>query len=201
MLQRQVIYRDFFEFAPPGTESVYTTLFHWFGVRAWIPQAMLVLLGVGLTWLSVQISKSLLKGSAVFLPGFLFVTLVFRNALDGSHHWYAVLAVVGALAIVIKNRNPMRLTLAGALCGLAMWFSQTHGLAGVLGFGLGSPFLHGGLRFSTLPVPAIRCSIRCSHQMSYDTRGGVRRGAASGRGLRLPAGARTLPTPSGDLIR
>jgi len=136
MLQGQVIYRDFFEFTPPGTESVYTALFHGFGVRAWIPQAMLVFLGVALTWLSVYVSKSLMKGPVVFLPGLLFVTLVFRNALDASHHWYAVLAAIGALAVLIEARSLRRVAFAGVLCGLATWFTQIHGLACLLGFGL-----------------------------------------------------------------
>jgi len=136
MLQGQNIYRDFFEFTLPGTESVYTALFRLFGIRAWIPQAMLVFLGVALTWLSVYVSKSLMKGPVAFLPGLLFVTLIFRNALDASHHWYAVLAIIGALAVLIKARTPRRIALAGALCGLATWFTQIHGLAILLGFAL-----------------------------------------------------------------
>ena len=152
ILQGQVIYRDFFEFTPPGTESAYAALFHWFGVRAWIPQAMLVLLGFALTWLSVYLSKSLLKGSLVFLPGLLFVTLVFRNALDASHHWYAVLAVMGAIAVLIEARNLRRFAIAGAICGLATWFTQIHGLACLLGVGL---FLCWENRRTARPRPSL----------------------------------------------
>jgi hypothetical protein len=34
MLEGQVMYRDFFQFTPPGTEFVYLALFKLFGVRA-----------------------------------------------------------------------------------------------------------------------------------------------------------------------
>src|ERR1700690_810185 len=45
MFDGQVIYRDFDHFTLPGTSALYLTLFKLFGVRAWIPQAMLVLVG------------------------------------------------------------------------------------------------------------------------------------------------------------
>ena len=41
-----MIYRDFFQFTPEETELVYAVLFRWLGVRAWIPQGMLIFVGV-----------------------------------------------------------------------------------------------------------------------------------------------------------
>ncbi len=136
ILDGQVMYRDFFQFTPPGTEWVYTILFKAFGVRAWIPQAMLVLLGTGLAWLSVLIARRLVSRAAVFLPGLLFLTLAFRSALDASHHWYAVCAAISMLAVVLDARSSARLAAAGALGGLATWFTPAHGLAAMLGLAL-----------------------------------------------------------------
>ncbi|HEV2444447.1 MAG TPA: hypothetical protein VGS58_00935, partial [Candidatus Sulfopaludibacter sp.] len=59
MLEGQVIYRDFFQFTPPGTETLYWMLFKLWGVRAWIPEGALLGLGVALTWLSIVISRRL----------------------------------------------------------------------------------------------------------------------------------------------
>ncbi|HEV2494473.1 MAG TPA: hypothetical protein VG204_15530 [Terriglobia bacterium] len=133
-LAGQVIYRDYFEFVQPGVQSVYFALFKLFGPRPWIPGVVLVLLGFGLTWLTLAISKQVLRGWAAFLPGPLFLTFAFRNGLDGSHHWFSVIAVMAAVRIVIKQRTMMRWAAVGVLCSLALFFTQTRGLAAILGF-------------------------------------------------------------------
>ena len=46
MLGGQVMYRDFFQFTLPGTQVFYLLLFKLFGVRAWIPSAMWIVLGI-----------------------------------------------------------------------------------------------------------------------------------------------------------
>ncbi|HXH47838.1 MAG TPA: hypothetical protein VNM47_00560 [Terriglobia bacterium] len=135
MLQGQVIYRDFFHFTLPGTESTYYLLFKLFGVRAWIPNAMLVLMGMGLVGLSVAISRKLMSGPTVFLPAALFLAFPYHSVLDATHHWYSTLAVMAALAITLERRTSGRLCMAGALCGVATWFTQSMGPAVALAFG------------------------------------------------------------------
>lgn len=132
MREGQLIYRDFFHFLVPGTELVYLTIFRLFGPRIWVPNAVLLLLGVSLTWLSILITKQVMGGRSIFLPGLLFLTFAFRTALDATHHWFSVLAVMSAIALVIKRRSPARLSGAGALCGLASCFTSTRGIAAVI---------------------------------------------------------------------
>ena len=132
MTHGQLIYKDFFQFTPPGTELVYAALFLLFGVRAWIPQAMLVVLGASLAALSVSISARLMKGVSIFLPGILFLAVPFRTTLDGTHHWYSTLAAMAALRAVIDRRDARRLVLSGALCGIATCFTQLTGFATIL---------------------------------------------------------------------
>src|SRR5207245_9270339 len=74
MLRGQVIYRDFFQFTPPGTELVYLSLFRLFGPRVWIPNFMLLLLGLSLTGISIVVSRKVIRGRASFVPGLLFLT-------------------------------------------------------------------------------------------------------------------------------
>jgi hypothetical protein len=135
LLEGEIIYRDYDHFTLPGTDVVYAALFKLFGVRAWIPQAMLVLIGVVNAWLSIVISRKVLHGGTSFLPGFLFLTLPFSSYLDATHHWYSALAAIAALAIAIEKRNVARMTWAGTLWGLGTCFSQSMVL-GVIGFAL-----------------------------------------------------------------
>ena len=128
-----VIYRDFFQFTYPATEFVYVALFKLFGVRAWIPHAVLILLGLGLAWLSILLSKRLLEGAAALLPGLLFLLTAFRPWFDASHHWFSALAATGAIAAVAEKRTSGRLLLSGLCCGVATSFTQLRGLLAVIG--------------------------------------------------------------------
>src|SRR5262249_7111147 len=66
LLEGQIIYRDFDYFTLPGTDVLYASLFKFFGVRAWIPQVMLVLVGVVDAWLSILISGKVLDRATSF---------------------------------------------------------------------------------------------------------------------------------------
>ena len=136
MLDGQVIYRDFFDFVAPGTNVIYFVLYKVFGIRAWIPNVMLVVLGVGLVWLTVVISRKIMDGARAFLPPLTFLTFFFRFQLDATHHWYSALAVLAALAVIVEARTPRRLATAAALCGVASFFTQTRGAMAVLGLAL-----------------------------------------------------------------
>ena len=135
MLEGEMIYRDFNHFTPPGMDLVDLMLLRLFGVRAWIPQVMLILIGIILAWLSIAVSEKVMTGPAVYLPGLLFLAFPFSSFLDATHHWYSTLFVMAALAVVLEKRTVARLALAGALCGLATCITQSQVLATV-GFGL-----------------------------------------------------------------
>jgi hypothetical protein len=135
MYEGQMIYRDFAYFTLPGTDVLYMVLFRLFGIRAWIPQALLVLAGLISMWLSIKISSKIMRGAVVVLPGFLFLTLPFTSYLDATHHLFNVLAATAALAVVIEERTPVRLLCAGAFWGLGTCFAQSL-VVGPAGFGL-----------------------------------------------------------------
>jgi hypothetical protein len=134
MLEGQVIYRDFFQFTLPGTQVFYLLLFKLFGVRAWIPSALWVVLGIGLAWTGVVISKQLLSGASVYLPSLLFLGCAFITEPDPTHHWFSTLACMGAIAVLMPERSPSRLAWAGALCALATVFTQSRGIVAIAGF-------------------------------------------------------------------
>ncbi len=136
MLHGQMIYRDFFQFTPPGTELVYLSLLKLFGVHAWIPNATLVVLGMSITWLCIFISREILTGMTIYLPAVFFLVLSFHPAMDGSHHWFSILAVMAAVALILEERSLTRLAGAGALCALASFFTQTRGVETVVAIAL-----------------------------------------------------------------
>jgi hypothetical protein len=131
MLDGRMIYLDFFQFTLPATQTVYFGLFKIFGARVWIPNAMLIVVGICMMCLMIHISRKVLSGKAAFLPALLFLVVPFRSQFDGTHHWYSTLAVMAALALIMEIRSPARLAGAGALLGLSTCFTQTRGLPAV----------------------------------------------------------------------
>jgi hypothetical protein len=135
LLHGELIYRDYDHFTFPGTDVFYAALFKCFGVRAWIPQAVLILLGGSLVWLIIFVSQKLMSGVSAYLPALLFITLPFSSYLDATHHWFSLVAIMAALAILLEERTPKRLTLAGALVGIATLFTQSMAVL-IVGFWL-----------------------------------------------------------------
>ncbi len=133
MLNGEIIYKDFFQYTAPGTQTLYLALFELFGVHAWIPNAVMILVGMAFAGLIVIISRRVLTGPSAYLPGVLFVALSFLKEVNATHHWYSALAVIGAVALTIDARSPARVAGAGLLCGLAAFFTQTTGAAAALG--------------------------------------------------------------------
>jgi hypothetical protein len=136
MLSGQRIYRDFFQFTTPGTESIYFLLFKLLGVHAWIPNATVAALGMGLFSLAIYISKRISTGTSIYLSAFLFLVLSFYPSMDGSHHWFSMMAVMAAVALIIEKRSLGRLAGAGVLCAIASFFTQTRGVGVVFAIGL-----------------------------------------------------------------
>lgn len=129
----EVMYRDFNQFTFPGTEVLYTVLFNLFGPVPWVGNVALVGVGFGLTWLTLAISRKLLRGWVAFIPALFFLALVFPSMLDGTHHWYSVFGAMAAVAVVTERRTPGRLAAAGALCGLSAWFTHMRGFQAAVG--------------------------------------------------------------------
>ena len=112
MLDGEVLYRDIFQCLFPGTVVIYAALLKVFGLRTWIPNALLVLLEVLLAWTIVSVSRKLIPGRNAFLPAALLLSFEFRAWHVCTHHWFSVLAVMAAVLLALEKRNPVRL--AGA---------------------------------------------------------------------------------------
>ncbi|MFI5096469.1 MAG: hypothetical protein ACHQT6_00705 [Candidatus Acidiferrales bacterium] len=136
MLNGEALYGDFFQMTFPATQLYYLSLFKLFGPRTWIPNLTLGVLGVALALLIYLVSTRILPPRYAVLPALIWLTLIFHEKLDATHHWFAILAVLSALVVLLECRTPRRIFAAGTLCGLAACFTQSHGVAALLAFGL-----------------------------------------------------------------
>lgn len=137
LLAGERIYRDFFQFPPPGADLVYFAAFRLFGPQIWIPNLIVMLLGVILCWVCFRIGLAFLTRHQAMLAAFLFLVVLYGKLINATHHWFSELAVLGAVAILLQGRTTRRLAIAGVLLGAATFFTQTRGpmaAAGIVAF-------------------------------------------------------------------
>ena len=134
MLYGQRIYQDFLQFTPPGTDYFYLGLFKLFGFRIWVTNAAVLALGVAFCWMCFSLVRDLTRRSSALLATALFLVLVYGKAVNATHHWFSVLAIMGAVKLSFRSLSLRTLTLSGALLGLAAFFNQTHGAAALAAF-------------------------------------------------------------------
>jgi hypothetical protein len=135
-LHGEFIYRDYLEFTPPGTDLIYFGAFELLGPRIWVPNVVVLLLGVLLCWLCFRISRQLVSPSGALMATALFLVQDYGKWLDATHHWFSLLAVLAALAVLLKSTTRARILVGGALLGLASFFSQTRGVSAAVGLAL-----------------------------------------------------------------
>ncbi|HEY1803100.1 MAG TPA: hypothetical protein VGG45_01345 [Terracidiphilus sp.] len=133
MFQGQLIYRDFFEFITPGMALVHVALFKLFGVRPWIPNLLVILIGLGMVSIGVAIARRLMSPALALLPSAAFLVGARELLCDPVHHWYSMLAGLLAILVLLECRTPTRIALAGAFCGISASFTQTRGFSAYVG--------------------------------------------------------------------
>ena len=129
MLRGEMIYKDFYQYTPPGTDLIYLSLFKIFGVRAWIASAVVFLLGIAAFWICYAIAVRMIPRASACLAAAMFAVLVFGSMLNGTHHWYSALLIMCAALCLLARRTPARLASAGTFVALASFFTQTRALS------------------------------------------------------------------------
>jgi hypothetical protein len=133
MLHGERIYQDFFQFTPAGTDLLYLSVFKLLAPHIWVTNAVVLVLGVALGWVCFKIAKLIMEPSEALLAALLFLVLIYGKLLNGTHHWFSMLAAMAAVAVLMKVRTPWKTAIAGILLGLASFFTQTRGPAASLG--------------------------------------------------------------------
>ena len=132
MLQGERIYLDFFQFTPAGADLVYLGFFKLFSPHIWVTNAVVLVLGVMLCWVCYEVSKLIMGLPEALLAASIFLVLIYGKLLNGTHHWFSVLAAMTALLVLMKAITPTRVAIAGSLFALASFFTQTRGLLAAL---------------------------------------------------------------------
>jgi hypothetical protein len=137
LLDGEVMYRDFFHFAPPGTELYYESVFYIFGPRVWVVNTTILVLALAQLLLIFILSKKLFVNAYYYLPALIYFVLGFRLwGIDGSYRLFSVVFVLAAVLIITFRRDSKAIIAAGGLCGTASFFVQTRGLLGIGAIGL-----------------------------------------------------------------
>jgi hypothetical protein len=121
------IYRDFLQFTPPGTDLIYFGLFKVFGPSVWVTNATVLVLGVALCWLCFAIADEMMDRQYAILATIFFLVVVYGKLLNGTHHWFSMLAIMGAIRACKSETRVAGTLTTGALLGLASFFTLTHG--------------------------------------------------------------------------
>lgn len=136
MLHGERIYLDFLQFTPPGIDLVYQGLFRLFGLNLWVTNVAVILLGLGFCGLGFSLAKELMSLRSSALAAALLLVCIYGRALTATHHWFSALAIMAAVKLCMRPITGWRILAAGSLLGLASFFTQTHGAAGLLAFAL-----------------------------------------------------------------
>jgi len=150
MLDGERIYRDFLQFTPPGTDLLYFALFKLFGLHTAVANAAVLALGVAFCWLCFSIASEIMERRSALVATALFLVLIYGQALNGTHHWFSVLAIMGAVRAAMAKITAGRIAVAGVLLGVASFFNQTHGTAGLVAFAIFLLWRHSRTKQSSL---------------------------------------------------
>jgi hypothetical protein len=129
LLDGERVYRDFLQRTPPGADFIYLAAFRLFGSRIWVPNLVVLALGIALCWACFRVAASFLTRSQAVLAASLFLVLIYGKMLNGTHHWFSELAVLSAVAVLQKGKSLNRIAVAGILLGIATFITQTRGPA------------------------------------------------------------------------
>jgi len=131
ILAGETVYRDFFQFTPPGLDFLFVTFFHFFGEHIWVLNLAILFLGVALCLFCFCLACNFMSRSAAALAAAAFVVLLYGSRLDATHHWISSVMVLASGAVLYPDRSLKRLTLSGSLLGIASFFTQTAGMFGL----------------------------------------------------------------------
>ncbi len=134
MMYGERIYQDFFQFTPPGTDLIYLGLFRLVGPHVWVTNVAVLALGVALCWLCFALAREIMQPRYAILATVFFLVVVYGKSLNATHHWFSVLAIMGAIKIYRLKASAARTLGQGTLLGLASFFTQTHGAVALVAF-------------------------------------------------------------------
>ena len=96
------------------------------GPHIWVTNAVVLLIGLTLFWLYFRLASLAMDRNLA----------IWRPRLNATHHWFSMIYVAMAIIVVLPRRTIPRIAVAGALVGLASFFTQTHGAVSCAALGI-----------------------------------------------------------------
>jgi hypothetical protein len=137
ILEGQILYKDFFQFYPPGDFYLLALMFKLFGYSFAVARETAVIINSMISTLLFYLGYKAIKSwHAILLPFFL-VRIGFLNFMQYSHYWssmlFLFLSLVFFLNYLEKHKNTY-LYLTGFFIGITGLFLQTTGVYAALLF-------------------------------------------------------------------
>jgi hypothetical protein len=129
MMHGEHVYKDFFQFTPPGLDLYFLALFRLLGSQVWVANLAAILLGMALSVTCFVLASRFMRKARALLAALFFIVFVYGSRPDVTHHWFSLIASLTAIAVVMKERTGIRLVIAGMLLAMASFFTQTAGVA------------------------------------------------------------------------
>lgn len=137
MLAGQVFLRDFHQFTPPGTDLVYMTVFHLFGIGVRTINWAILGMGMVLGFVCFLNARAIMRTDRAVLAALLCVVVLYGDRMDLTHHWFSSLANLLAIRVLMHGRSHGRIVMAACFIGIALFFTQSGGFMGLLACGVG----------------------------------------------------------------
>jgi len=167
LMQGKRPYIDFFQFTTPGTDFFYLALFRLFGARIWVTDLAILLCGCVLCLVCFALASRIMERRDALLATALFLVLDYGRILDATHHWFSLVAVIGALGIILGGRTQGRLAMCGLLLGIASFFTQTTGVAALIGISIALLFDRTGPVKSNQHCPRLQLILATSFAATF----------------------------------
>lgn len=135
LLDGQILYKDFFQYFPPGDFYLLALVFKLFGYGFIIARETAVIIDALINTLLFYLSYKAIRAWWAILPPLFFLILGFPNWMQFSHYWSSMLFLFISLAFFLgyleKNKD-VYLCLTGFFIGITGLFLQTNGMYAAL---------------------------------------------------------------------
>ena len=135
VLDGQILYKDFFQYFPPGDFYLLAFVFKLFGYSFIIAREAAVIIDSMTNALLFYLSYKAIKSWYAILSPLFFLILGFPNWMQYSHYWSSMLFLFMSLVLFLaylEHRKDLYLYFTGLLVGLTGLFLQTPAVYAII---------------------------------------------------------------------
>ena len=135
VLDGQILYKDFFQFYPPGDFYLLALMYKLFGYSFAVAHEVAIIIDSLINALFFYLSYKAIKSWYAILPPLYFLILGFPNWMQYSHYWSSMLFLFVSLVFFlhyIEQNKALYLYLTGFWVAITGLFLQTTGVYAVL---------------------------------------------------------------------